>query len=97
MTTFHRTTILAALAGLDELNRACEVKIYTPDAMLVTMVRDGNMEKWKREEWRRPQNKELKNKELWKRLAEHMEKHEIAFVYAECTGYSEEMKKKMEG
>ena len=97
MTTFHRASLLAVLRGIDELTRACEVKVHTPDAMLVNMIREGNLEKWKREEWRRPQNKELKNKELWEQLSENMEKHEVTFVYTEDSEYSAEMKKRMEG
>lgn len=95
-TTFHRSAMLAVLAGLDILTRPCDVELHTPDPFLVNMIRGGNMEKWKREEWRRPQDKELKNKDLWQQLAEHMEKHQVHFVYTEQSAYSEELRTKME-
>lgn len=67
------------------------VEIYTADAMLVNMVRQGNIEKWRREEWRRPQDKELKNKELWEQLWEHTQKHTLTFIYTRQHKYSMQM------
>lgn len=95
-TTFHRSSLLAILAGLELLTKSCRVKVYTPDAFLVNMIRNGNLEKWKREEWRRPQDKELKNKGLWQQLEEQMQKHTVTFVYTKVNPYSETLKKYME-
>ena len=61
------------------------------------MIRQGNVEKWKREEWRRPQNKELKNKELWKRLDEDLRKQDVTVVHTSENKYTKQMKKWLEG
>lgn len=95
-TTFHRSALLAVLDGLNMLKDSCEVKAYTPDAMLVNMIRQGNVEKWKREEWRRPQDKELRNQELWQQLWEQTQKHRLTFVYTKHNKYSAELAERMQ-
>lgn len=87
--------MLAVLDGLSMLKDRCEVKVYTPDALLVNMVRQGKMEKWRREEWRRPQDKELRNQELWQQLWEQTQKHTLTFVYVKHSKYSAELTEKM--
>lgn len=91
LTTFHRSMLLAILEGLEMLKAGQEIEIYTSDAMLVNMVHQGNVEKWRREEWRRPQDKELKNKELWQQLWEQTQKHTLTFVYTQQNAHSEEL------
>ena len=94
-TTFHRTSLLAVLAGMNMLIKRCEVTVYTADALLVGMVREGNIEKWKRAEWKRGQDKEVKNKDLWQQLDEALKKHDVAFVYTKQNAHSEELKEAM--
>lgn len=96
-TTANRMALLAILNGLEELTMKCEVTVYTPNSFVCNMIRQGNVEKWKREEWRRPQNKELKNKELWKRLDEVLQKQDVAVVHTGENKYTRQMKKWLEG
>lgn len=90
--TYHRAMLQAALAGMELLNRPCEVKVFTKDAWLVNNINAGNVEKWKRSEWRRAQNKELKNKDLWELLELQMSKHTVTFVHTEESGYFDKLK-----
>ena len=95
--TYHRTSLLAVLAGLNILNRPCDnVVVHSPDIFLVNMVNTKKIEEWKREEWKRSQNKEVLHKELWQQLAEAMEKHKVSFVNTKQSEKTQELHKLME-
>ena len=96
-TTYHRASLLAVLAGLKILNRACDnVVVHSPDTFLVNMVNTRKIEEWKREEWKRSQNKDVMHKELWQQLEEAIGKHKISFVNTKQSEKTEELHKLME-
>ena len=78
-TTFHRSTLLAAVRALEILKRPCSVTIMTNCEFIERMAERGNSEAWKREEWEKPSGKKSGNKGLWKEFMEQMDRHEIEF------------------
>ena len=76
LTTNNRMELLAAIRGLEALNRPCKVDLYT-DSMY---VRDGItkwIHGWRRNGWRTADKKPVKNAELWQELVEAAAPHEV--------------------
>jgi ribonuclease HI len=76
LTTNNRMELLAAIRGLEALNRPCRVALYT-DSLY---VRDGItkwIHGWLRNGWRTADRKPVKNAELWQKLIEATAPHRI--------------------
>ena len=80
MTTNNKMELTAAIKGLEALNEACEVTLYSDSAYLINGFNLGWVYKWKNLGWKRTPKDELKNRELWIRLYELNQKHRITFV-----------------
>jgi ribonuclease HI len=66
-TTNNRMELMAAIAGLEALQRPCKVGLFTDS----TYVRDGVtkwIKSWKRNGWKTADKKPVKNVDLWHRL-----------------------------
>lgn len=75
-TTNNRMELMAAIRGLEELNRPSTVAVYTDS----TYVRSGILSwvaNWKANGWRTAAKKPVKNVDLWQRLDAAREKHEV--------------------
>jgi ribonuclease HI len=74
-TTNNRMEMMAAIAGLEAVNRRCSVKLYTDSQY----VRDGItkwIHGWKQKGWRTAEKKKpVKNIELWQRLEAAAARH----------------------
>jgi ribonuclease HI len=76
LTTNNRMELLAAIRGLQALNRPARVVLHT-DSMY---VRDGItkwIHNWRRNGWRTSDKKPVKNAELWQELCAAAEPHRI--------------------
>lgn len=76
LTTNNRMELMAAISGLQALNRACEVNLYTDSQYL----RQGMMDwlpMWKRNGWKTSKKEPVKNADLWQILDELSKKHTI--------------------
>ena len=80
-TTNNRMELMAAIVGLENLNRPCRVKLYSDSQYLINAFNKGWITAWKRENWRRGKKNEVKNIDLWGRLLKAMEPHEVSFTW----------------
>ena len=69
-TTNNRMELMAAIMGLEALNRSCEVDLYSDSKYLVDAFNQN---------WVRPKTGPVKNSDLWKRLLAAMNPHKVTF------------------
>jgi ribonuclease HI len=80
LTTNNRMELMAAIAGLEALNRPCRIKLYTDSQYL----RDGITQwlpNWKARGWRTAGRTAVKNLDLWQRLEAAAAPHEIEWIW----------------
>ena len=80
-TTNNRMELLAAIVGLEALNRPCSVKLYSDSQYLVKAFNEHWIDSWIKKGWKRGKNEPVKNVDLWKRLLEAMSKHDVEFIW----------------
>lgn len=80
-TTNNRMELMAAIAGLEALNRPCQVMLYSDSQYLVNAFNQHWIEGWIKKGWKRGKNEEVKNVDLWKRLLAAKEPHEVQFFW----------------
>jgi len=66
-TTNNRMELMAAIQGLEALNRPCVVKIYTDSKYVLEGITRW-MPAWKQRGWKTASKQPVKNAELWQRL-----------------------------
>lgn len=79
-TTNNRMELLAAIKGLEALNRPCQVRLST-DSKYVMMGITEWMANWKKNGWKTSAKKPVKNVDLWERLSELIQSHEIKWQW----------------
>ena len=80
-TTNNRMELLAAIVGLEALNRPCKVKLYSDSQYLVKAFNEHWIDSWIKKGWKRGKNEPVKNVDLWKRLMKAKEQHEVEFIW----------------
>lgn len=78
-TTNNRMELMAVIAGLEALNRACIVEIYSDSKYVVDAFNQQWIDGWLKKNWKRGKNEPVKNVDLWKRLLAAKEKHDVSF------------------
>ncbi len=78
-TTNNRMEILAAIAGLEALNRPCWVTLFSDSRYVVDAMTKGWAERWRRNGWRRNKKDKALNPDLWGRLLDLCEQHQVEF------------------
>ena len=78
-TTNNRMELLAAIVGLEALNRPCDVTLYSDSRYLVDAVSKGWAVKWRRNGWMRNKREAAVNPDLWERLLNLLEQHKAEF------------------
>lgn len=78
-TTNNRMELMAAIMGLEALNRPCQVELYSDSKYLVDAFNQKWIDGWIKKGWRRGKNEPVKNVDLWKRLLAAMEQHQVTF------------------
>ena len=71
--------LMAAIAGLEALNRPCDVDLYSDSQYLVKAFNEHWIEGWQKKGWKRGRNDDVKNVDLWKRLLAASEPHRVAW------------------
>ena len=79
-TTNNRMELMAAIVGLEALNRPCTVELYSDSKYLVDAFLLGWVESWRAAGWRRGKDT-LKNPDLWERLYSLTEIHTVEFIW----------------
>lgn len=80
-TTNNRMELMAAIAGLEALNRPCEVELYSDSKYLVDAFNQHWIDSWLKKGWKRGKNEPVKNVDLWKRLLDAMNPHQVTFIW----------------
>ena len=78
-TTNNRMELMAAIVGLEALNRPCQVELYSDSKYLVDAFNQHWIEGWLKKGWKRGKNEPVKNVDLWKRLLAAKEPHQVTF------------------
>lgn len=78
-TTNNRMELMAAIVGLEALNKPCQVELYSDSKYLTDAFNAHWVEGWLKNNWKNSQKKPVKNVELWKRLLAAMEMHQVTF------------------
>ena len=58
--TNNEMELMAALQGLMQLNKSCEVKLYSDSAYLINAFNQKWIDSWKNNGWKRGRNDEIK-------------------------------------
>lgn len=80
-TTNNRMELMAAIAGLEALNRPCQVELYSDSKYLVDAFNQHWIDGWIKKGWKRGKNEPVKNIDLWKRLLKAKEIHQVQFIW----------------
>ena len=80
-TTNNRMELMAGIAGLEALNRPCEIELYSDSKYVVDAFNQHWIDGWLKKGWKRGKNEPVKNVELWKRLLKAKEPHQITFIW----------------
>ena len=80
-TTNSQMELMAAIVGLEALNRPCEVELYSDSQYLVNAFNQRWIENWQKKNWKRGKNEPVKNVDLWKRLLAAKAPHNVKFIW----------------
>ncbi len=67
-TTNNRMELMAAIAGLEALNRPCRIELYSDSKYLTDAFNQNWISGWIAKGWNRGKSGPVKNIDLWKRL-----------------------------
>lgn len=76
--TNNRMELMAAIQGLAELTRACEVRVVTDSQYVRKGVLEW-MDGWKKQQWLTAAKQPVKNQDLWKQLDSVMAEHTVTW------------------
>jgi ribonuclease HI len=79
-TTNNRMELMAAIAGLEALSRAVDVRLVTDSAYLRNGITRW-LPTWRRRGWRTADNKPVLNRDLWERLEAAAARHRIEWAW----------------
>ena len=80
-TTNNRMELMAAIAGLEALNRPCEVELYSDSKYLTDAFNQHWIDNWVKNNWKRGKSGPVKNIDLWERLLKAIEPHRVTFCW----------------
>ncbi len=80
-TTNNRMELMAAIAGLEALNRPCLVDLYSDSKYLIDAFNQKWIDNWIRNDWKRERSGPVKNVDLWKRLLKALSPHKVNFIW----------------
>lgn len=80
-TTNNRMELMAVIAGLEALNRPCEVELYSDSQYVVNAFNQHWIDSWLKKGWKRGKNEPVKNVDLWQRLLKAKEPHQVKFIW----------------
>lgn len=70
---------MGVIAGLEALNRPCEVDVFSDSQYVIKAFQDGWLDSWQKKGWKKSDGKPVLNVDLWKRLLAAAEPHEITW------------------
>ncbi len=78
-TSNNRMELMAAIVGLEALNRPCTVDLYSDSQYLINAFEKGWLTNWKRNGWRTAGKEPVKNRDLWERLLAAAGPHDVSW------------------
>ena len=79
-TTNNRMELMAVIAGLEALNRPCQVEIVSDSKYVTDAFNKHWIDGWLKKNWRASSGP-VKNIDLWKRLLAAKKPHEVSFIW----------------
>lgn len=80
-TTNNRMELMAAIAGLEALNRPCQVELYSDSKYLTDAFNQHWIDNWVANNWSRGRSGPVKNIDLWERLLAAKSRHQVTFIW----------------
>ena len=80
-TTNNRMELMAAIVGLEALNRPCAVILFSDSKYLVDAFNRNWIALWQQKGWKKSDNKPVKNIDLWQRLLAAAAPHQINYIW----------------
>jgi ribonuclease HI len=71
--------LMGEIAGMEDMNRNCEVDLYSDSKYVISAFNEHWIEGWLRKNWKKSDGKAVKNVELWKRLLQAAEPHTVTW------------------
>lgn len=78
-TSNNRMELLAAIRALEELNRSCDVDLYSDSSYLINAVNKGWLSSWQKNGWKTADKSPVKNRDLWERFLRAKAPHRVTF------------------
>ena len=75
-TTNNRMEMMAVIASLEALKRACRVELHTDSTYVMKGMTEW-LNQWKARGWKTAAKKPVKNEDLWRRLDEAVARHDV--------------------
>lgn len=75
-TTNNRMELMAAIRGLEALNKRADI-VLTTDSQYVRLGITEWIIQWKKRGWKTAARKPVKNQDLWQRLDEQVQLHQV--------------------
>lgn len=79
-TTNNRMELTAAIRGLAELKRSCDVRLVTDSQYVMQGIQDW-MPNWKKRGWKTAAKQPVKNADLWQQLDEQVNRHNVTWQW----------------
>ena len=79
-TTNNRMEMMAVIAALDSLKRACRIVLYTDSTYVMKGMTEW-LEGWKARNWKTAAKKPVKNVDLWERLDAGLARHHVEWKW----------------
>ncbi len=81
LTTNNRMELMACIAGLRALKRACAVNLHSDSKYVVHAITRHWTRAWQRRGWKLKSGDPVKNRDLWEELLELCELHKVNFIW----------------
>lgn len=80
-TTNNRMELMAVIAALHILTRACDVTLYSDSRYVVDAIEKGWAKSWKARGWKKADKQPAMNADLWARALDQLAKHKVKLVW----------------
>ncbi len=78
-TTNNRMELMGVIAGLEALNRPCEIDLYSDSQYVIKAFTDHWIDNWIKKNWKKSDGKPVLNIDLWQRLLTAAKPHKIGW------------------
>ncbi len=80
-TTNNRMELMGVIAGLESLNRPCDVEIVSDSKYVTDAFNKNWIDNWIKNGWKKSDKKPVLNTDLWKRLLDAAKDHNVSFTW----------------